>query len=96
MWQRMRRPYLREFDFRSKRDCWACGAGRSAEDAVWQQSIEAEAARGEGHQAAGLLWDGKKYYESFVLSELRHRALAAKVHPVVVQAQYNFWRGRES
>ena len=93
IWQRLRRPMLTAFDQSSKRDYWAFGAGQNAEDAVWQQAIRAEAGRAQGLHAAGVLWDGKKYYESFVLEDLRVRALAARIHPVVVKVQYNFWRG---
>ena len=93
VWQRLRTPCLSAFEEFSRRDYWAFGNGQSAEDAVWQQSVRAEAGRSCGLQAAGFLWDGKKYYESFVLEDLRLRALAARVHPTIVKVQYNFWRG---
>ena len=89
VWQRLRRPYLTEFDRTSKRDYWACGAGRSAGDAVWKQSAGAEAGRGEDLETAGFLWGGKKYHASFDLHELRRRALAARVHLVVAKVQFN-------
>ena len=37
--------------------------------------------------------DGQKYYESFVLANLRDRALRTGIHPVLVKVTYNYWRG---
>ena len=95
VWQRLRRPFLTAFGQVPRRDYWAFGSGQGAEDAVWQQSIRAEAGRSRGLHTGGFLWDGKKYYDSFVLSDLRHRAIAAQVHPVVVKVQFNFPGARE-
>ena len=75
---------------------WSFGKGRSAERTVFQQSLRAESTQAKGHALAGLMWDGRKFYESFVLQEARDRALAARVPAPVVKLTFNFWMGTQA
>eukprot|EP00959_Pyramimonas_sp_CCMP1952_P392106 8216402-Pyramimonas_sp.AAC.1 len=55
VWERLRRPEVDAFHERPRRSDWPCGAGRSAEAAVWQQSTLAEEAASQGQATAGFM-----------------------------------------
>eukprot|EP00959_Pyramimonas_sp_CCMP1952_P293972 6148281-Pyramimonas_sp.AAC.1 len=68
---------VQDFEARHPRRHWAFGAGKPAEQSIWNQAVKAEAHVGEGNVAGGFSWDGSKYYESFRLTTPRDRSLAA-------------------
>eukprot|EP00973_Karenia_brevis_P095696 12428667-Karenia_brevis.AAC.1 len=93
IWEEVRKPYADDFKEASQRSYWSCAPGQSAEDIVWAQSLRASAATGRGQAAAGFLWDGEKYYESFNIEKLRTRALRHHVNKVCVKMHTNLWQG---
>jgi len=84
---------ITDFDTKYPRKYWAFGPGRSAEDAVWHQAVQAEVAHHEDRETGGVIWDGTKYYESFDLGLLKDRALRHGIDPVIVKTTFNYWRG---
>eukprot|EP00959_Pyramimonas_sp_CCMP1952_P370325 7755876-Pyramimonas_sp.AAC.1 len=74
LWERLRRGQADEFLERAPRRHWSFGNGTSSEVAIWKHSVLAEQASSTGKATAGFIWDGVKYYESFVLAWLRDRA----------------------
>eukprot|EP00975_Prorocentrum_lima_P025228 5294827-Prorocentrum_lima.AAC.1 len=55
------------------RPFWALGQGKGPETTVWAQSVMAEAAA-ENKASVAVLWDARKFYESFDLDVLASRA----------------------
>ena len=73
IWGKARRPILKVWGAKNTRSYLAASSGRSVVDTVWRQAIKAEATKAKpDHEAAALLWDLVKYYES-----LEHHRLAA-------------------
>ncbi len=64
VWARARRPIADRWEVEHDRPFFAAGANRSAVDAVWRQSLRAEAATAEtGATAAAILTDLEKFFE---------------------------------
>ncbi len=75
VWARARRPLADEWEARHDRPYFAAGSHRSPVDAVWRQSLRAEAAVAkEGWTAAAVLTDLEKFYEHIDHEELLARA----------------------
>eukprot|EP00959_Pyramimonas_sp_CCMP1952_P296477 6202211-Pyramimonas_sp.AAC.1 len=92
IWERLGRPEVDGFLVRAHRAHWSFGEGQSSEAAVWQQIMLAEEAQSQGKVAAGFIWDGTKYDESFWLSWLRVRAEYWGIPRVLAKTLYNIWR----
>ena len=74
LWAKTRRPYAEAWDAKSWRPCFACGAGRGAQDTVWRQTVKAEVGVADEKVFCSLLWDMGKFYELFCLSGVSVRA----------------------
>ena len=64
LWMKARVGLCRKWESTHDLPCFAMGKGRSATDTVWRQAVLSEAAVGKGDQAAVVLWDLVKFYES--------------------------------
>ncbi len=75
VWARARRPLADQWESAHDRPYFAAGAHRSPVDAVWRQSLRAEAAMSEeGWTAAAVLTDLDKFYEHIEHQDLLDRA----------------------
>ena len=74
VWGKARRAVCSQWEASNDRSYFAAGMGRSASDAVWRQSVLAEAGVGADNAAAAFLWDITKYYEQFNYALLQARA----------------------
>eukprot|EP00969_Alexandrium_andersonii_P115502 5107511-Alexandrium_andersonii.AAC.1 len=83
IWGKIRRRVVAEWEatHAARSFFWGC-AGRSAESAVWAQSLAVEAAKARKQASASLLLDRTKAYELVGHVVLVSKALAAKF-PVV-------------
>ena len=74
-----------------------CGQHRSCEDIVWRQAAKAEASCRAGHaqdSAAGaVLFDVRKFFESFDISLLEKRAAMLGIPARLIKLSANMYRG---
>eukprot|EP00959_Pyramimonas_sp_CCMP1952_P187132 3913070-Pyramimonas_sp.AAC.1 len=71
IWQRMRRPVLRELQGQIDRPCWGAARGRSSVDCAWLQAAEGEADSKQPQRGALAVASFNKYYERIPLTKLR-------------------------
>ena len=68
VWQRSRRPLVREWDATHANDgAFSVASGRSPTDAVWRQAVRQEHGVHSDQVAATVLWDVKQFYDSMWL-----------------------------
>ena len=72
LWARLCRRECRAWELAHRRDYFACSVKCSCIDPVWRQGVRAEASA-SGGSAAYVLWDGVKFYESFVWQKMLER-----------------------
>ncbi len=73
LWERLRVPAIQEWRCRTMRPYNWAAPGRSAEEAVWEQSVLDEAAAGRGEVSASTLVDLAKAFEHIPLQLLWER-----------------------
>lgn len=77
-WEHLRMPQLEPFAKSSDKPHRDMGKGRSPEDAVWALAMKVKCAIANSQTEASCLWDGQKYYESFVLESLYRKGHACR------------------
>ena len=83
VWMKLRRRECQAWEVRQDQSFFAMGKGRCTTDPVWRQAVLAEAATSQDQQAAVILWDLVKFYES--ISHLKlWRAAKATGFPLAV------------
>ena len=85
LWARCRRSVLQSWEGANRRPYFAAAAGKSPVDAVWKHAVRAQGATNSGMQAATLLWDLRKFYESFDHAELIKRGIATGLHEAMIR-----------
>jgi len=76
LWIKCRRDLCQAWELRFDQPFFAMSRGRRVTDPVWRHAVSQEAATLGGEEAAGLLWDLVKYYESVPFALLLDEALA--------------------
>ena len=60
--------------------------------AIWRGAVKAEAARGSGKVAAGVLWDMQSFYETIDLERLRARGEDLGFNAVIMKVALNAYK----
>ena len=92
IWQRMRRPVLRELQEKTDRPYWGAARGRSSVDCAWLQAAEGEADSKQAYHGALAVADFSKFYERIPLTNLRDKYISFIAPTAFLKLVHNMWR----
>ena len=87
LWEKLRIKEVRQWKSTAFRDYNWAARGRSAQDAVWRQSIQCEAAAWRGHEAIADLYDLEKAYEMVPLENVWMAGLKTHFPPDILRLE---------
>ena len=87
IWERLRIREVRAWKATAFRDYHWAARGRSAQDAVWRQSVHCEAAAWRKHDAIADLYDLKKAYERVPLENVWRAGLKLHFPPDLLRLE---------
>ena len=84
LYTKARQPMLDAWEEQHRRDFLAAGKGVGSVDAVWRQTLDAEAEVIDGGCAAAILWDLSAFFDTIDHGLLMERATALGWPPVLI------------